>query len=110
MPAGHARKRPLRRCFAVAVLTLLATLCATQAFAEDGYDLWLRYRPLGSAQAETYRDHASQLIVGAATPTQTATRQELLRGLGGLLGHAPPLSDNVTHDGAIVAGTPASSR
>ncbi len=109
MRGSLSRKRSLGRSFALVVLMLVAALCATQACAEDGYDLWLRYRPLASAQAQTYRNQASQLIVPAATPTQTVTRQELLRGLGGLLGHAPPLSDSVTSDGAIIAATPASS-
>ena len=109
MRGNHSRKRSLYRRLALSVLMFVAALCATQAFAEDGYDLWLRYRPLASEQAQTYRNQASQLIVGTATPTQAATRQELLRGLGGLLSQAPPLSDSVTSDGAIIAGTSTSS-
>ncbi len=75
MRGSLSRKRSLCRRLALSVLMFVAALCATQAFAEDGYDLWLRYRPLASEQAQTYRNQASQLIVGTATPTQAATRE-----------------------------------
>ncbi len=78
-------------------------------FAEDGYDLWLRYRPLPTAQVEAYRAHAIELVLDAGTPTRAAARAELLRGLRGLLGRAPKLSDRSTLEGAIIAGTPSSS-
>ncbi|GAB2572542.1 alpha-glucuronidase [Dyella jejuensis] len=91
------------------MLVLIALLCAKPAYSEDGYELWLRYHPLASTQATAYRSRASQLIMASSTPTQAAARDELLRGLGGLLGQTPRLSDTVTRDGAIIAGTPASS-
>ncbi|WP_414648198.1 alpha-glucuronidase family glycosyl hydrolase [Dyella sp.] len=100
---------PIWRILAAAMAVALFALFAGSAHAEDGYDLWLRYRPLPAQQAAAYRSHASQLVFGAASPTQTVTRQELLRGLGGLLGRAPAVSDSVTRDGAILIGTPASS-
>jgi alpha-glucuronidase len=91
-------------------MLLLATVLAmAQARAEDGHELWLRYHPLPAEQIELYRSHASQLIADATTPTRTAAREELLRGLHGLLGAAVPLATTVTSDGAIIVGTPASS-
>lgn len=88
---------------------LAAVLCVPAARAEDGHELWLRYAQLPSAQADAYRSHASQLIAGQGTPTQVAARAELLRGLSGLLGATLPVSETVTHDGAVVAGTAISS-
>ncbi len=89
-------------------LAMLALLWAARpALAEDGYDLWLRYRPLSAEQAEGYRAAVAQLVAGDATPTQAATRAELQRGLAGLLGAAPALADEVSRDGAVVVGTPA---
>lgn len=89
---------------------LLATaLCAQPVRAEDGYELWLRYRPAAAARVDGYRARASQLVAAAETPTRAAARAELLRGLEGLLGAAPPLAGTVTGPGAIVVGTPASS-
>ncbi|MEQ4576512.1 MAG: alpha-glucuronidase family glycosyl hydrolase, partial [Gammaproteobacteria bacterium] len=49
------------------------------------------------------------LAAPAATPTQQATRAELLRGLSGLLGARPPSVERPDRDGALVVGTPASS-
>lgn len=102
--------RRLRRLPLLGMLALLATAAVVQPVrAEDGYDLWLRYRPLPVAIADASRPHVTQLIAGDATPTQSVTRAELLRGLGGLLGSAPPLASAAALDGAVIVGTPASS-
>ncbi|MFC4728225.1 alpha-glucuronidase family glycosyl hydrolase [Coralloluteibacterium thermophilus] len=109
MGAVRARSGALRSRLAV-LLALLATLaCTAIAHAEDGYDLWLRYPPLDARQAPVLRAHAAELVAPASTPTQRALRDELLRGLGGLLGGAPALADAPRRDGALVVGTPASS-
>lgn len=81
-------------------------LLAPALHAEDGYALWLRYVPPGDAQAAV---QVTALAAPAATPTQQATRAELLRGLSGLLGARPPSVERPDHDGALVVGTPASS-
>ncbi|WP_425480193.1 alpha-glucuronidase family glycosyl hydrolase [Dyella monticola] len=102
---------PAPRVHAWMTMLVLAVICVCMAplHAEDGYELWLRYHLLATQQAAIYRSHATQLIESASTPTQTVTRAELLRGLGGLLGQAPPSSDAVTSNGAIIVGTPGSS-
>lgn len=107
---GHRWTARVRRTIAVMVLGLApALLLPRMAQAEDGYDLWLRYRPLAGAEATDLRAHAAALVAPAATPTQVATRDELARGLSGLLGTAPAKTDAVSADGAIVVGTAASS-
>ncbi|WP_158987235.1 alpha-glucuronidase family glycosyl hydrolase [Lysobacter panacisoli] len=93
------------------VLCLCTTLLpAFAAHAEDGYDLWLRYRPIAGAESTGYRAHATRLVAGDATPTQAATRAELLRGLSGLLGTEPVVAAGVDGDGTLIVGTPASSK
>jgi alpha-glucuronidase len=83
------------------------------AFSEDGYDLWLRYRPIeqGRGAAVEYPDlaaHARALVGDGASPTLDAARRELLRGLGGMAG--APLSIATTPvAGSVVFGTPRSS-
>ncbi|UUE99915.1 alpha-glucuronidase [Xanthomonas hortorum pv. pelargonii] len=77
-------------------------LASTSAQADDGYDLWLRYQPL--ANAAQLRDSASELIVAGDSPSLHAARDELQRGLSGLLGSAPHPVDAATRDGAIVLG------
>lgn len=86
----------------------LAMLCVvTAAKAETGYDLWLRYTPVEAAYKSQYG--VSALVTGASSPTLDAARAELKRGLSGMLGAAPVPAANVTVDGALVIGTPASS-
>ena len=97
------------RILAALTLTLATLLCMAPTHAEDGYELWLRYHPLAPEQMMLYRGHAAELIIGSTTPTQIVTRNELQRGLSGLLGHVLPLSDTVNRDGAIIVGTAASS-
>jgi len=102
------RRHPLRAGWlrsACLLLVLLLPIAVAQA--EDGYDLWLRYQPLAEAQAAPWRAAATQLVAGAETPMQQAARDELRRGLGGLLGAEPPLAASADRDGAIVLGTPA---
>jgi alpha-glucuronidase len=90
----------------VCLLTLIN--CAAIARAEDGYDLWLRYRPVEAPWAQRYRN-AATLLVPPRVPIDAALT-ELTRGIQGLLGANPLVAAHVTHDGAIVLGTPASSR
>lgn len=97
------------RVLASFVFVSAAVLCMPAAHAEDGHELWQRYAQLPSAHADAYRAHASQLIAGQGAPTQNAARAELLRGLGGLLGAPLSVSETVTRDGAVVAGTATSS-
>ncbi len=99
----------LSRVLVAGAVVLASILPVQQLRAEDGYELWLRYRPVESAHAGEYRGAVMQLVAAATTPTQIVTRAELRRGLGGLLGAAVPLSDVVTSNGALIVGTPASS-
>ena len=99
----------LSRVLVAGALVLASILPVQQLRAEDGYELWLRYRPVESAHAGEYRGAVMQLVAAATTPTQIVTRAELRRGLRGLLGAAVPLSDVVTSNGALIVGTPASS-
>ncbi|MDR6675645.1 alpha-glucuronidase family glycosyl hydrolase [Xanthomonas sp. 1678] len=103
-PPQHPARGGWLRC---AVLWLTLLLPAAAAQAEDGYDLWLRYQPLPEVQAAPWRAAATQLVAGADTPLQVAARDELRRGLGGLLGAEPPLAASADRAGAIVLGTPA---
>jgi alpha-glucuronidase len=59
---------------------------------------------IAAARAAGCRAFASKVIASAATPTQSAVRAELQRGLTGLLGATPPLSEQIDSDGALVVG------
>jgi alpha-glucuronidase len=99
------RPRPVEICF----LLLTTAFAMSPAIAEDGHDLWLRYRLLAEPQATAYRPHAAELVAPAATAVQQAAKAELRRGLQGLLGAAPPLVERPSVAGALLLGTPASS-
>ncbi len=83
--------------------------CAGSVRAEDGYALWMRYVPLEPALAAGYRTHLAEVVAPDQTPTQRAARDELQRGLAGLLGSAPPMHAAAATDHALVLGTPQSS-
>jgi len=94
----------------VAALALVALLLPPGAGAEDGYDLWLRYRPISDqARLASYRAAITEVVFATASPTMEAARDELRRGLRGLLDRDVPLSREVTRDGALVVGVPETS-
>src|SRR5262249_42199249 len=77
---------------------------------EDGFDLWLRYRPVEAGQALTeYRSRATQIVTETRSPTLQAAAKELSTGPAGLLGAPGSVSRSVTRHGAVLIGTPASS-
>lgn len=88
----------------------IALLLPAHAKAEDGYDLWLRYRPLEAAQQMRYRPLATAIVSEEADPTIDRIAAELNTALGGMLGVAPPAHRDVLPAGAILFGTPKSPR
>ena len=89
----------------LAVLFLL--LLAGRAYAEDGYDLWLRYRPMEGSALAQYRPLATAIVSQGASPSLDAAKSELTHGLSGLLDK--PVGMGSLADGAVVIGTQASS-
>ena len=103
---SHLRPPALAALLAVWLGLLMA---AGQAAAEDGSDLWLRYRPVEPAWAARYRPEATEIVSPMGSPVQAAAVAELDRGLKGLLGRAPPHAARVDRDGAILIGAPVLS-
>jgi alpha-glucuronidase len=80
------------------------------AHAEDGYELWLRYRPIADpALLKSYRASITGLAFEGSSPRLRAAREEAVRGLHGLLGVEVPLATEARRDGLLVAGTPSRS-
>jgi alpha-glucuronidase len=110
------RLMPRTWCVALSMLTVL--LGTTAARAEDGYDLWLRYRPIEARWSAAYRRTAAQLVGGESrgagshdgdSAVLKIAQEELTRALAGLLGIVPAPAVRPTRDGALVFGTPKSS-
>jgi len=89
---------------------LLLIGAAGPAFAEDGYDLWLRYRAVEEPWLTGYRSRVTELEMTGNSPTLAAARAELVRGIGGLLGYQLPAVGKATRAGGILVLTPASNR
>ena len=94
------------RCLRGLAWLCIGALSATSAIAEDGYDLWLRYRAVEAPWAARYRAFVSELVASSGSDT---ARDELQRATLGLLGISPPAATQVSRDGAVVLGTPDSS-
>jgi alpha-glucuronidase len=97
-------------CLAVFLAVFSMPLLAQTPEGEDGYDLWLRYRPIAEAsQARAYRAAVSQLLITDASPTMQAARDELATGLRGLLGTEIGRTDRVSRNGTLIVGTPVNN-
>lgn len=82
----------------VAIAALLL-LTASAACAGDGYDLWLRYRPVEAQWRAAYAARATAVVETARSPTLDVAANELRRGIAGMLGTTP---GTALSDGAIV--------
>src|SRR5256885_16666871 len=87
--------RRFASCRSVVACCVLLAAAPPRPAAEDGYDLWLRYRLVGdSGRLAEYRAALTHLVVEGDSPTLRAARDELSVGLAGLLGGAVPGADS----------------
>ena len=85
---------------------LLACFLLLPLHAETGRDAWLRYAPLSSPTLARYREAVPAVVssLGDAAPIESA-RQEILRGVRGMLGRTMRLQTGAPTENAIVVGT-----
>ena len=67
-------------------MTMLVASAGT-AQAEDGYDLWMRYRPLAASDTAALRRDVQSVEPRGDTPTLRVAADEVRRGIAGLSGH-----------------------
>jgi alpha-glucuronidase len=91
------------------IAVLVFVFAALPAAAEDGYDLWLRYRAVDPAAYPALDASVRELVAGAGSATLEVAGTELERGLSGLLGRPIPRVREATQAGAVLFGTPRSS-
>lgn len=84
---------------------------ALPAYAEDGYELWLRYVPVKNVELKkSYQQQVRQLIVEGESATARITAAELQRGFAGLLEKPVAwVKKSKISKGSVVVGTPANS-
>jgi alpha-glucuronidase len=87
-------------------LALLIAVGALALHAETGRDAWLRYARLSGSSVQQYRDSVPAVLasLGSAAPIESG-RQEVLRGIRGMLGRSLRVATGVPKEGAIVLGT-----
>lgn len=85
--------------------------CTLHAVAEDGYRLWLRYDKIANkALYDEYRASITQVVFPGKSATLGVAQDELAAGLKGMLLLEPAHKDAVTANGALLIGTPSSSK
>jgi alpha-glucuronidase len=91
------------------ITLILIAFTSLHLSAEDGYELWLRYKKINNtAILQQYKNAISGVMVSGSSPTTTIIRNELLNGLSGLLGEKIVTRTSFNAK-TVVAGTPASS-
>lgn len=103
--------RPLH-ALKITVLTLLVTLFAgiETTYADDGYNLWLKYNKVADSQKlAAYQAAIASVVVQGDSPTCSIIKDELKKGLSGLLGKEVSLANSVEKAGTLIIGTPENS-
>jgi len=89
---------------------LLLLLFSWHAPADDGYELWLKYRKINDEHLlKQYREALACVVVPAESATLRIIRSELKRSLNVMLGLDIPYQTDATGRNALVIGTPARS-
>jgi len=96
--------------FRALIASLVLVVCALPAGAEDGYDLWLRYRAVDAGSYPDLAAHVRELVVGSGSATLETSGRELASGLTNLQGRRISQVPVVTQSGAVLLGTPRSSK
>jgi alpha-glucuronidase len=92
------------------VLCIVVSVCPA-ASADDGYGLWMSCRKLDDAKTlKEYQQTFSSIVIEGQSETLSIVREEVKKGLDGLLGADLPICNTLTTGGALVIGTPRESQ
>jgi len=96
--------------FSSLIIVFLLLLMPFKIVAEDGYRLWLRYDSIENAsKLNKYKKDIKVIHFPEDSVTLRAAREELTKGVAGLLGFSVKFTDKLTESGTLVVGTPKSS-
>ena len=76
--------------------------------AEDGYDLWMRYKPLDSKWRTAYNLELTAINIHGNSATIAAAKEELTNGVNGLLQTKIAFTNSISKNGTLVIGTASS--
>jgi len=101
--------RNVQRCICRPLFELLLALCLAQTASaatlqnEDGYELWLRYRPMvGGQLIDTTTSARSITLIGAPSATTNVAIDELQRALPIMTGHPLPQRNAAALGGIVL--------
>ncbi|MFN8291419.1 MAG: alpha-glucuronidase family glycosyl hydrolase [Chitinophagaceae bacterium] len=90
------------------IAALAFLLLVTAVKAEDGYDLWLRYQKIDNpVLLSAYKKVTAKIHVSGNSPTMQVIKEELRRGLSGLLGTTVTFRSSVEPTTSLLIGTAA---
>ena len=95
-----------------AILVFLAqvVLFSSSAHADDGYELWLKYRKIEDVHLlKQYRTVFTSVLVAGQSPTLKIIRSELKKSLDMMLGTEVRFRSTLAEENVLVIGTPATS-
>ena len=97
-------------CYMLFPLFFVISVCPILS-ADDGYELWMSYKKLDEAAIlNEYRQAFSSIVIEGDSETLGIVRDELKKGLEGLLGVDVPVRSTLSKSAALVIGTPARSQ
>lgn len=92
------------------LMTILICGLCSNLIAENGYDLWLRYKTVNNqVLLNEYRSKNAAFLFPASSERLLAAKDELSRGLTGLLNVDIKETSGLDLNNVIIAGTPKSS-
>jgi alpha-glucuronidase len=93
------------------VLIIILLFIFSVGHSEDGYRLWLRYDPISDVtKRKEYTTLLKYLVLEQTSPTFNVAEKELKQALNGLLGLNLTSTKVIQEAGAVILGTPASSK
>src|SRR5262245_52841678 len=91
------------RFAAVVSIALSLMLRTSAAHAETGYDAWLRYAPIEDRTVrERYNALPASVVALGDSDILAAARDELVRGIRGMLGRTLRVAKELPAEGTIV--------
>ena len=94
----------MTRASAIALLVSVVVVVGTPVHAETGYDAWLRYAPVANADT-LYQSLPRTIIVLGEGAMIRSARDELVRGLGKMLGARIAVASAIGTASVIVIGS-----
>ncbi|HSO86699.1 MAG TPA: alpha-glucuronidase family glycosyl hydrolase [Draconibacterium sp.] len=103
-------KNKLKSILSVLAFLFACLVIPDKTNAEDGYELWLRYKKVENpALIEQYSVHLKNVVIVDDSPTFTVVKNELRMALSGLLGKEVIFDSKPAVSGSLIIGKRSSA-